>query len=505
LRSAEWQHIAPLNTTYGFDVIATIGWQRQQQRQIYADIHSGLAEKLSISVSQVHHLYQERYLPLIACHERQSLAQLHQLSARRGLALSLDGLAPEGGEPQLWLVRELQTGLTVRSGWMSEQSQVAFENFLQPLVEQGLQVKAIISDKQRGLLPAISAVFPEAKHGFCQAHYLSNVAGPVAKVDEGRKVSLRQEVRQAVGAIIRPEQVEKPGLLTVTGLIPSAVADEPAATDQTGPLLEAEASLEQPSPTQVERDEIITAFKRRIRYLLTLKGRPPFRLAGLEMYQRLAEVLECLDALVAHLPDETLLELQQGISNALAIANADYGDLKQAATWLKTISAILDPDGKEARTGEDVKRELLTYLHTIRHQSQDNERLRQFVARILKTTLNYSPGLFHTYDLAVLPRTNNERESEFRDLNRRLLRTTGQKGGTKRIIQRTGAWELIPPPETFEKTVAALSLVDYDQYQQERQRMLGHRHRFKFHTRSPKQSQKQLQHLKERWLQLVPD
>jgi uncharacterized protein len=52
----------------------------------------------------------------------------------------------------------------------------------------------------------------------------------------------------------------------------------------------------------------------------------------------------------------------------------------------------------------------------------------------------------HCYDIPGLPRTNNDRESEFRDLNRRLLSTTGQNGLVKRIIQREGAWELIPRP-----------------------------------------------------------
>ncbi len=287
LRSAGWQQIAPLHSTYGFDVIATIGWQRQQHRHIYADIHSQLVETLSISPSQVSYLYNVHYLPLLACHERQNMAQLHQISAEPGLILSLDGLAPEGGEPQLWLVRELQTGLMARNGWLSEQSQTAFENFLQPIVEQELQVRAILSDKQRGLVPAISTVFPAAKHGFCQAHYLSNIADPVAAVDEGLKVTLRKTVRQEVGPIIRAEQVEKPGVLTMTGLIPSPVPDEQPSrpTPQTEGLGGDGIIPDQAAVTQPERDEIITAFKRRVRYLLTLKGRPPFRLAGLEMYR----------------------------------------------------------------------------------------------------------------------------------------------------------------------------------------------------------------------------
>ena len=56
------------------------------------------------------------------------------------------------------------------------------------------------------------------------------------------------------------------------------------------------------------------------------------------------------------------------------------------------------------------------------------------------------PGLFHCDDVPGLPRTNNEIESRFRDTSRSLLRTTGQKGLTKRTLQRHGAWELLPRP-----------------------------------------------------------
>jgi hypothetical protein len=39
--------------------------------------------------------------------------ELEQLSSTSGLILSLDGLAPQGSEPQLWVVRELNTGLAL--------------------------------------------------------------------------------------------------------------------------------------------------------------------------------------------------------------------------------------------------------------------------------------------------------------------------------------------------------------------------------------------------------
>jgi len=82
-------------------------------------------------------------VPLLACHERQYLAELHAVAEQTGLILSLDGLAPEGGEPQLWVVRELQLGLTLRSGWLSQQDQDTFVHFLQPIADLGLRVVAV--------------------------------------------------------------------------------------------------------------------------------------------------------------------------------------------------------------------------------------------------------------------------------------------------------------------------------------------------------------------------
>ena len=208
-KSAQWQQIAPWYCTYGYDVIAQIGWLRQTHRERFEGIQQALNLRLQISESEVRHLYHERYLPLLACHERQYMKELKAVSAQRGLILSMDGLAPEGGEPQLWVVRELQLGLTLRSGWLSQQDQGAFINFLQPIADLGLRIVAVLSDKQRGLEPAVPRVFPHAKHGLCQMHYLDNAAEAVAEEDQAMKVTLRKGVRHEVGELIRQEKVEK--------------------------------------------------------------------------------------------------------------------------------------------------------------------------------------------------------------------------------------------------------------------------------------------------------
>jgi hypothetical protein len=92
--SAQWRQIAPVSCTYGYDVIAQIGWQRQVDHQVFGEIHSVLRKRMQISETQVRVLYHERYLPLLACHERQQWDRLQAVAQQGGLILGLDGLAP---------------------------------------------------------------------------------------------------------------------------------------------------------------------------------------------------------------------------------------------------------------------------------------------------------------------------------------------------------------------------------------------------------------------------
>jgi hypothetical protein len=221
------------------------------------------------------------------------------------------------------------------------------------------------------------------------------------------------------------------------------------------------------------------------------------------MYDRLSEVNACVQSMLDMHSDDRLRELQQGLEDALSEVQDMSHDVHQAAEWLEEIARVLDPEGNPERTGEDVREQLFDSLDVIQEQGQGNPVLNGFASHIAKTTRNYAPGLFHTYDIEDVPRTNNDRESEFRGIIRQVLRTTGQKGATRRIILRSGAWEVIPHPGTLEQTVEAFSSVDPDELQHERTRVCNHRKRFRTHTRSVKQSQKQLKQLKKQWGQLA--
>jgi hypothetical protein len=490
LLSAEAQGIALPGSTYGYDVIVRIGWWRQHYHATYREIHSDLSSHVHISETHVRHLYQHVYLPLVACHERQHRDRLAQVAQKQGgLIIALDGLAPQAGEPQIWFIRELSSGLTLRSGWLAKQDQATFEAFLQPLKQLDWPILAILSDKQTGLRPALAKVLPKRPHQWCQAHYLRNLAEPLADTDATFKAELRKTVRQHVGDLIRSDLRADPsqaGVGSVTGLLPSA----PSVTEAPGTAVLTPES---------RADEVMTQLFRRTRYLLTLKGRPPFRLAGMETYDQLHDVAGFGLELLSQHYDPRLVELVQGLRAALSPFSQPYEDIQQGAAWLHNIAYILEPSAASPRSADLVASQLRGYLDTVRDRPDLSPSVARFGAHLDKVSRSYWTGLFHCYDVPGLPRTNNELESGFRDTTHRLLRTTGQKGLTQRTLQRQGAWELLPSPASEAHLCDALPHIPPEDLAQERQRFADHRRRFAMQRRSPRQTKTQFAQLRQMW------
>ena len=497
LLSAEAQRVAPPGSTYGYDVLVHIGWRRQHQHATYREIHTDLSARLSISAAHVRYLYQYFYLPLLACHERQQRGRLAEVAQEQGgVIIALDGLAPQGGEPQIWFIRDLSTGLTLRSGWLARLDQPTFEAFLAPLKHLEWPILAVLSDKQTGLVPAVATVLPDSCHQFCQAHYLRNLAEPLATADAAVKRELRQTVRAQIGDVLRQEPQRQPGhagVLTVTGLVPSPV-EEP-----TTPACHSPTPAASPTASAPEAEQVITQLLRHTRYLLTLKGRPPFRLAGIETYERLHNVAFVSLDLLAKRYEPRLAQLYQGLQSALSLLTETYRALHQGAAWLRDIAYILEPVPTHPLRAEDVAGQLRRYLDTVQRQPQIPPALETFGRHLATVSQSYWPGLFHCYEVPGLPRTNNELESHFRETRRRLLRTTGQQGQTQRTLQRQGAWELLPHPPTEAKLREAFSQTPAEDLTQERQRFAAHRQRFRLQSRSLRQTQAQFEQLRQQW------
>lgn len=204
-RSIAAQQLALPGCTYGLDVVARLGRLRQEQCLTFTQVHATLVPTVQIAPATVRVLYHEAYLPLLAVTARQHTAALtHCAQQTGGLLLALDGLAPAGGEPQLWCVYDLLSGLLLRAGWLSQFDQATFETFLAPLATTW-PIRAVLSDKQRGLEAAIASVFPQAAHQLCQAHYLCRLADPIEPADAQLGQAVRQAVRAGLGPALRVE------------------------------------------------------------------------------------------------------------------------------------------------------------------------------------------------------------------------------------------------------------------------------------------------------------
>jgi hypothetical protein len=162
---------------------------------------------------------------------------------------------------------------------------------------------------------------------------------------------LRQTVREQGGHLLRQAPRRHPGQaggVTVTGLLPSPGAESTALT------------CHHPAPSAIPRasalaaEQVISQLLCPTRSLLTLTGRPPWRLAGLETYERLHSVAGMRLALLATRYAPRLVHFEHGLQAALAPFAATSHALHQGATWLCDIADLLAPVSIPPLGTEDV-------------------------------------------------------------------------------------------------------------------------------------------------------
>jgi len=208
------------------------------------EIRAELPSHIEVSERHLRNLYRE-YLALLACAERLEVAKLKESANKYGgLILSIDGLEPEGGQPQLWVVRELLTNTMLAAGWLPRIDEGTLTAFLEPVKALDLPWLATVSDKQASLINALNATWADLPHQYCQAHYLCNAVTPIYDTDEQMKTQMRKQVRAKAGVIMRETQAaakkQKQGSnksgLVITGLAvnpPAGLEEVKAAAEAT--------------------------------------------------------------------------------------------------------------------------------------------------------------------------------------------------------------------------------------------------------------------------------
>jgi len=175
---------------------------------------------------------------------------------------------------------------------------------------RGFPVRAIVTDKETGLVPAVKEIFPDKPYQYCQNHFLSNCGKPLDadRSAVGASVTDRaSRARDVAKAIHKQELKEKKAAKKVAAQRPTASSK---ATDEVTSTAKAEATpTENPSregsaepagltavPGQPAHERNITKqLCELVRRNSTVSGKAPLDPCELERDRRLEEVRELVD------------------------------------------------------------------------------------------------------------------------------------------------------------------------------------------------------------------
>ena len=207
---------------------------------------------------------------------------------------------------------------------------------------------------------------------------------------------------------------------------------------------------------------------------LARKGRAPFVLSGLPLFDDLCALHQTLAQCLALGHHPILNHWHSVLDSILPTYQTAFAEVKQALDWLDNIETILDvplpTDQKPGPGGDAVALALAHYLGSLADLTGLTPWLLQFRDDLLAISERYWSGLFHCYDIVGLPRTNNNHESLYGQIKRQLRRQSGLSQLREPLLRR-GAWIVLQTKATsLTDLLNQLAQVSWEDYFAERAR-----------------------------------
>jgi hypothetical protein len=384
--------------TYGLEVIVYVGNQRLRKHKTMAEIHGELVDEygLQISARHVQNLYDE-YLVLSACSHGKRLAKYKDEIARNGgIVLAIDGAKPEKGQPGLYLFRDAASGCRLHCAILQSADQETLSQELKVVKELGFEIQAVISDDEGATVAAVADVFPDVPHGLCHIHFLKAVQKPVYEKDQ----NLAKELKRPIRDLNKVERVVK---------------NQPECT----------ASL------STSQKQALRRYLDALRGVLLTKGQAPFRLAGVTIYEALKRLADSLDRSV-ECQNHQILDQLRRMAETHQHQHALYERILELQAWFLGLAELLDVPltetaGWSTLAGVEVAQDVQDYLDSLALLNDDLPDDAPFFDHMQRRLDEWAPGLFWTFDVLPLPRTNNDMETDICTLKEQYRRTTGRR------------------------------------------------------------------------------
>ena len=252
-----------------------------------------------------------------------------------------------------------------------------------------------------------------------------------------------------------------------------------------------EAASQAPEDPPLTRAQVIRDLALDLQYALSRKGRAPFILSGLPLFEDLCALRQTLAECLRLEDDSHLRHWHTVLDSILPTYQVPFAEVSQARDWVASVVAILDrplPTTEEPGAGgAAVALNLAHYLGHLADLTELAPWLIQFRDDLLNLSERYWSGLFHCYDVVGLPATNNEHESLYGQTKRQLRRQLGVSELREALLRR-GAWAVYQigatSPAHLRERLAQVAWKEYAAERvryERRQAQFRRRHRWRHH------------------------
>jgi len=152
-----------------------------------------------------------------------------------------------------------------------------------------------------------------------------------------------------------------------------------------------------------------------------------------------------------------------------------FPEVRIGFSWVRRVAGLLE--NPKGLSGKQVKKRLRVILGRMRAeagraQGRGQPDLAAGLRHFVKVSQSYEPGLFHCYDVAGLPRTNNDLEHLFGSHRYHERRASGRKVASPGLVVR-GSVRLVAGAMTRLREVngEALAPADLQRWREPRQQL----------------------------------
>jgi hypothetical protein len=228
-RPPEDLRLALPKMTFGLDVVLSVGDRHMRLSESLSGIGRDLVAR-GIPINQTHVGRLARcYLSLAKCARGDDEAVVARLRQQGGILLMADGVQHDLRSPVLYMVWDALSGTPLFAERREARATEDLVTLLERVKAMKVRVIGVVSDKEKGLVPAVAEVFPDVPHQLCQTHFLKNCAEPLQAdlTKLGESVARRAKDVQKIGKKIdRKRSKDRPLSLSTASPLDAHAEDK---------------------------------------------------------------------------------------------------------------------------------------------------------------------------------------------------------------------------------------------------------------------------------------